>query len=423
MPVPTALSDLSATPASNSPAATDTLSTADDYLRAHASIIARIAAGTDALTTVETTTVETTNIKANDGTASATIADSTGVMTIASAVLTTADINGGTLDGVTIGASAAPTVTNLGTVTTCDINGGTIDGVTIGASSAPTVTNLGSVATCDINGGTIGGVTLDGTLTGSGSPAVSGLGTVGCGAITSSGNLNVTGTISNTSSGSTQALISTGTDVWATYYTGTSTARGYVGNGTGIASGGAASEFGIRSEGDLIFSSGGATKRATLDASGNLAVLGALSLGSGTPTSKVAFGASVLDAGAGTYPLKWNNTTGAVTYDTSSRLVKDNIVDSPYGLAEVLQLQPRKYFRVDDQRDEIGFVADEVVGVLPEFVPMVAKSLYTKDEADTEIIPGGVNYEKLTAVLVKAVQELSAKNDALEARLAALEAA
>ena len=36
-----------------------------------------------------------------------------------------------------------------------DVNAGTIDGVTIGGSSAPTVTNLGSVATCDINGGTI----------------------------------------------------------------------------------------------------------------------------------------------------------------------------------------------------------------------------------------------------------------------------
>jgi len=70
------------------------------------------------------------------------------------------DINAGTIDGVTIGGSSAPTVTNLGTVTTCDINGGTIDGVTIGGSVAPTVTNLGTVTTCDINGGTIDGVTI-----------------------------------------------------------------------------------------------------------------------------------------------------------------------------------------------------------------------------------------------------------------------
>ena len=55
------------------------------------------------------------NIKANDGFASATIANSTGIMTIASAVLTTADINGGTMDNVTIGAGT-PAAGNFTTV-------------------------------------------------------------------------------------------------------------------------------------------------------------------------------------------------------------------------------------------------------------------------------------------------------------------
>jgi cell division protein FtsB len=35
----------------------------------------------------------------------------------------------------------------------------------------------------------------------------------------------------------------------------------------------------------------------------------------------------------------------------------------------------------------------------------------------------GMKYERLVVVLTKAVQELSAKNDALEARIATLEAA
>ena len=54
---------------------------------------------------VNATDVETGSISANDGTASATIANSTGVMTIASSVLTTTDINGGTIDNTNIGAS------------------------------------------------------------------------------------------------------------------------------------------------------------------------------------------------------------------------------------------------------------------------------------------------------------------------------
>ena len=58
---------------------------------------------------VNATDVETGSISANDGTASATIANSTGVMTIASSVLTTTDINGGSIDGTNIGASSAGT--------------------------------------------------------------------------------------------------------------------------------------------------------------------------------------------------------------------------------------------------------------------------------------------------------------------------
>lgn len=64
---------------------------------------------------VDATNVETANIKAKDGTASATIADTTGVMTINSSMLTTTDINGGTIDNTVIGATTpvAGSFTNL----------------------------------------------------------------------------------------------------------------------------------------------------------------------------------------------------------------------------------------------------------------------------------------------------------------------
>ena len=55
------------------------------------------------------------------------------------------------------------------TAVSLDINGGTIDGVTIGATVAPTITNLGSVATADINGGTIDGTVIGGTTPAAGS--------------------------------------------------------------------------------------------------------------------------------------------------------------------------------------------------------------------------------------------------------------
>jgi hypothetical protein len=72
-----------------------------------------------------------------------------------------------TLTVTKIGAFQATGAINFNTqaMTNVDIDSGAIDGVTIGAAAAPTVTDLGSVATCDLNGGTLGGMTLDGTLT------------------------------------------------------------------------------------------------------------------------------------------------------------------------------------------------------------------------------------------------------------------
>jgi hypothetical protein len=55
------------------------------------------------------------------------------------------DINSGSIDGVTIGASSAPTVTNI------DINGGTIDGVTIGGASAGAITATTITGSGDMN--------------------------------------------------------------------------------------------------------------------------------------------------------------------------------------------------------------------------------------------------------------------------------
>ena len=134
-------------------------------------------------TTLDLTNIEVTNIKAKDGTASASIANSTGVMTVSSAILTTADINAGTVDatlgGTTPAAATVTTLTatgggsltgtwsDLGSVTTVDINGGTVDSTAIGSTTPSTAvfTSMGA-NTVDIDGGTI-----DGTVVGGVTPA------------------------------------------------------------------------------------------------------------------------------------------------------------------------------------------------------------------------------------------------------------
>ena len=135
--------------------------------------VTALTAGDVNATTVDATNLEVTNLKAKDGTSAGSIADSTGVVTLASSVLTTADINGGTIDGATIGGTTAGAGTfSSMTATTVDINGGEIDGTTIGGISAGagTFTNVvaysltvsgplflpdNSISGDDIDGGTI----------------------------------------------------------------------------------------------------------------------------------------------------------------------------------------------------------------------------------------------------------------------------
>jgi len=97
---------------------------------------------------VNATDIETASISANDGTAAATIANSTGVVTIPSAVLTTADINGGTADNVVIGgataAAASVTTLNVSTSTTLELDDITSTSdlpVTLGGTGASTAAN------------------------------------------------------------------------------------------------------------------------------------------------------------------------------------------------------------------------------------------------------------------------------------------
>jgi hypothetical protein len=117
---------------------------------------------------ITATDVETGSISAADGTESATIADSTGIMTIPSSVLTTTDINGGTVDGVTIGGASAGagTFTNLTANGTIDIDStGNMDGIIIGANTpaAGTFTALSgtSLSVGDGNITNVGDIALD----------------------------------------------------------------------------------------------------------------------------------------------------------------------------------------------------------------------------------------------------------------------
>ena len=100
----------------------------------------------------------------------------------------------------------------------------------------------------------------------------------------------------------------------------------------------------------------------------------------------------------------------------SDRDIKDNIVDlSGTSLDKIKQLTPRRFtWKLDDkvtQSDTLtGLIAQEVQPILPDIV--------TGTDGQKDM---GINYNGLVAHLVNAVKELSAENEAMRARLDALE--
>ena len=103
--------------------------------------------------------------------------------------------------------------------------------------------------------------------------------------------------------------------------------------------------------------------------------------------------------------------------DTSARITKSEIADLHIGLDEVVALTPRKFKRGSNTAFEIGFIADEMVEEVPEVVQMYPKSSLTRNDEDTEIVPAAISYDKLTAVLTKALQEAIAEIETLKGRL------
>jgi hypothetical protein len=146
-----------------------TLTLADDQIsgdKVEGGTIASTTITSLASTTVDTTNLEVTNIKAKDGTSAGSIADSTGVVTLASSVLTTTDINGGTIDGATIGGTTAA----AGSFTTVSATGNiTVDGTVDGRDVATDGTKLDTVETnadvTDTTNVTAAGAVMDSELT------------------------------------------------------------------------------------------------------------------------------------------------------------------------------------------------------------------------------------------------------------------
>lgn len=147
-----------------------------------------------------------------------------------------------------------------------------------------------------------------------------------------------------------------------------------------------------------------------------------LSLG-GAYDNSVMIGRSATVTGSNGIAIGYNTTAGANTIRmgntsittaniqvawtvTSDARFKTKVSDLDLGLALVKALRPVTYCRTGSDQEELGFIAQEVETALPRSLGLVQK-----DDAGVY----GLRKDDLIAVLVKAVQELSARVETLEA--------
>ena len=147
--------------------------------------------------------------------------------------------------------------------------------------------------------------------------------------------------------------------------------------------------------------------------SNNAAIAAFSTAATNTSTSNVLirFGSSSYAAGQGMITAAGGGAAAFAAF--SDRALKENIADLPSQLANIMALRPVEFDYIKSQGGghQIGFVAQEVEEIYPDLVG---------ENEDGMKMLGGL--DKTSARLVKALQEAVAKIEALEARVAALEA-
>ena len=133
--------------------------------------------------------------------------------------------------------------------------------------------------------------------------------------------------------------------------------------------------------------------------------------------------------GTGSVVASFSGSASGWTFSSDGR-DKTNVIDLPLGLDFVKKLKPRKFkwdyrdktrFPEDSDKNpdmliRSGFIAQEVQELLDQ-----ENAHYTKLVNDDQPDQLTVGMTDMIPMLVNSIKELSAKNDALEARLAALE--
>ena len=134
--------------------------------------------------------------------------------------------------------------------------------------------------------------------------------------------------------------------------------------------------------------------------------------GATASTSQLYMSFSYNSGSNGNGGISGNGDTQAAFFTTSDARLKENIVDLPPQLANILALRPVEFDYKASKSHQIGFIAQEVQAIYPDLISENSDGFLNLSSLD-----------KTTSRLIKAIQELKALVDAQAARITALEAA
>ena len=352
-------------------------------------------------------------------------------------VVTTVDINGGSIDGATIGAASQSSVkaTTLSGSSTLDVEGvasfgpgklaviAADGGLTIShfdanwTNAGHTVADLGVVSTVDINGGTVDNVIIGGATQAAGSFTTMS-GSAGASVGTSLSVMNSRVNVVSAAGGTALMQVTGGIDLNGSLNVTTAV---IVGGGYGNSGLSVDNSGNLNMDGNLKVGTSGLSSGADFavygdlgheviwdsDASnhkgingGTLMVSGTLLMGQSSATSGYA-----IDIATG-----YGNVRADAFVTYSDRELKKDIAPIENSLDKVMKLEAVSYNMKHSNRHEIGFVAQEVAKVVPEICAL-----------DSNGIGRGIDYGRLTSLLAGAVQTQQGQIAELKAKIEKLQ--
>jgi hypothetical protein len=107
--------------------------------------------------------------------------------------------------------------------------------------------------------------------------------------------------------------------------------------------------------------------------------------------------------------VRYDTSSKELFYQTSSLRYKEDINNLENTLSKINQLRAVRYKDIKTQKYNCGFIAEEVINIIPEVV--------FKKEVDGELKTEGINYSDFTPFIIKALQEQQAQINDLKSQL------